>query len=129
VDVPASFIVNCEAFCADCYRGKHVHEAELAGDSGDEREAANNRAYNMRRRKERPKCVRPAHRAFAPRISRKTHCVNGHPLEGENIRVVAETARSGARRICRACGREKMRKFNLRRRRLEIDQVVSAAAA
>ncbi len=126
-DVAATFIVNGEAFCADCYRGGHVNDCEVDGDTGDPRAAAIDRASKMRRRKERAKCMGSMGRAkcvrpFAPRISRKTQCVNGHPLQGENLRP-----NSSGRRICRACQRERVRKFKFLHR-LEIAQGITAAA-
>lgn len=57
-------------------------------------------------------CVNPEHlEAVTPRVNalrsanptainaRKTHCVHGHPLSGENLK----TSRNGAWRYCRTC--------------------------
>lgn len=43
------------------------------------------------------------------RNAAKTHCPNGHPLEGDNLR----RERDGGRR-CRICARARMRKYRLR---------------
>ena len=40
----------------------------------------------------------------------KTHCKNGHPYSGDNLRIDAS---SGARR-CRICDREKVNKYRLK---------------
>lgn len=40
----------------------------------------------------------------------KTHCVNGHPFSGDNLRM------RGNKRYCRMCGRENSRRSNWRRR-------------
>lgn len=60
-----------------------------------------------------PSCVRPDHleavtarentmrsRAPSARNARKTHCPKGHPLSGDNVRLV------GGRRNCSTCKRE-----------------------
>lgn len=39
---------------------------------------------------------------------RKTHCVNGHPFEGDNIQRVVSRPRT---RICRECKNERDRKY------------------
>src|SRR5690606_12614402 len=66
-------------------------------------------------------CVRPDHlepvahaenvrRAdYSKKIARQrsqTHCLRDHPLSGENLRVAPD-----GRRHCRACHREKMRRY------------------
>jgi hypothetical protein len=65
-----------------------------------------------------PGCVNPAHLAVATQRenilrsetnpaavnSRKTHCLNGHPLSGENLHTLA----NGVRR-CQTCYRERMK--------------------
>lgn len=35
----------------------------------------------------------------------KTHCPNGHPLEGDNLRI--SQTKTGERRVCKTCVREK----------------------
>jgi hypothetical protein len=37
---------------------------------------------------------------------RKTHCKNGHPFAGQNLRLLPN-----GNRACRCCGREAMRRF------------------
>lgn len=67
-------------------------------------------------------CVNPAHlepvsakenfsRGFAPAAvnSRKTHCIRGHELAGENL--IFYMCSGKARRRCRICHRELCRKF------------------
>lgn len=63
----------------------------------------------------RPNCVRPSHLEpvtnqtnIVRALSTRTHCKNGHPYVGENVRTV----RTGTRfhRICVVCRREKNRR-------------------
>jgi hypothetical protein len=78
-------------------------------------------------------CVRFIHlRALTPRQhvhatpsgigyknARKTHCLHGHPLSGENL-VLSKTKRGGLRRECRKCVREchnRQRRNNIEQRR------------
>lgn len=69
-------------------------------------------------------CINPSHlepvtprtntlrgSTLAARNASVTHCPAGHELSGANLR------RSGGRRFCRACGREKQRRFKERRLR------------
>jgi hypothetical protein len=71
----------------------------------------------------RPECINPAHlepvthrenilRGSAPAAlqARKTHCVNGHPLSGENLRL------EGRHRRCRICAIERARRWRDLRR-------------
>lgn len=64
-------------------------------------------------------CVNPAHmepvtnrenslRGVGPTAvnAKRTHCVNGHPLSGENLRL----APNGRWRVCRRCEKEKERR-------------------
>jgi len=52
--------------------------------------------------------------AHTPRVNAvKTHCWNGHPLTGENLRV----EQSGGRR-CRICQRERIAAYKREQRRL-----------
>lgn len=51
------------------------------------------------------------------RVNReKTHCVKGHPLSGENLRLHTNK-RGWTSRICRECGRDAMRRLRDRRGR------------
>lgn len=67
-----------------------------------------------------PPCVNPAHlepvthsenvrRGMgAPGLAaRKTHCLRGHPLEGENLRLIMDYHGERTWRGCRACERER----------------------
>lgn len=68
-------------------------------------------------------CVNPAHLepvtnrenalrgiSFSAVNAKKTHCVNGHELSGDNLRITRE--RNGRRgRGCRACNRAMCRKY------------------
>lgn len=75
------------------------------------------------------RCVNPAHlepvtnkentlRGFgwAGENARKTHCVNGHPLSGDNL--LQEPSRPGER-LCRACRAQSNRNRKRRKRRRE----------
>lgn len=74
--------------------------------------------YSVRVEDYDPRCVRCAQRYDIGGIGRvgkihseKTHCPQGHPYSGENLRI-----NSKDRRECRACLREKRRRFKERRR-------------
>lgn len=80
-----------------------------------------------------PLCVNPAHLEVvtqrenmlygshpAARRSRQTKCKRGHPLSGDNVRVVANGTRH-----CSECGRIKARE-NMRRRREESQARLAA---
>ena len=45
--------------------------------------------------------------------TRKTHCVNGHPFSGSNLRIVEEKG-GGKRRRCVTCANEKNRAWRAR---------------
>lgn len=74
-----------------------------------------------------PGCVRPSHlEAVAPRVNnlrsssraaenaRRTHCVNGHELVGENVAI---TVSGGVRRRrCRVCSRLRTAEWKARQR-------------
>lgn len=55
------------------------------------------------------RCCNPAHLEAVTRLvnqrrsepASKTHCIHGHPLAGDNLRVVQK--KDGIRRICRVC--------------------------
>lgn len=51
--------------------------------------------------------------SFGARNARKTHCIHGHPLEGENLRI--RQRRTGVERICRICTRDRHRQHRLRK--------------
>lgn len=70
-----------------------------------------------------PQCVNPRHmepvtprennmRSSSPAAlaARKTHCVRGHPLSGDNVTLIE---RQGGRvdRRCKTCHRERQRKY------------------
>lgn len=70
-------------------------------------------------------CANPWHLEIVPRRenvlrgespmakhARKTHCIHGHPLTGENLYVRPDNEG----RQCRACRQEAMRRFYTRRR-------------
>lgn len=76
-----------------------------------------------------PSCVNPAHldavtagenvRRANERLGRKpgphalkTHCVHGHPLEGDNIKI----RESDGQRLCRQCARDRVMKSKWTRR-------------
>ena len=72
----------------------------------------------------RPRCVNPEHLegvsrrenimrsdAWSAINARKTHCPQGHPYEGDNLRI-----RPNGWRACRACGRETTRRHTERKR-------------
>lgn len=44
--------------------------------------------------------------------SRKTHCPQGHPYAGDNLHL--ECGRTGTKRRCRSCSREKTRRYKAR---------------
>lgn len=67
-----------------------------------------------------PPCVNPDHlkvstiganvlRGNSPAAhhARKTHCVHGHPFEGENLSVIVFNGKP--RRVCRTCARNRAR--------------------
>lgn len=69
-----------------------------------------------------PSCVNPDHLEAVPsRVNtlrgtgptavnaRKTHCIHGHQLSGDNLTI------TGGRRSCRACNREQLRRSRARR--------------
>lgn len=69
-------------------------------------------------------CVNPAHlepvtcqenllrgMTWAAFNSRKTHCKHGHPFDEANTRIAPDGSRA-----CRACGRERTRRFRARRK-------------
>lgn len=73
-----------------------------------------------------PPCVNPAHmelvtcgenvlRGTCPAAlnARKTHCKRGHPLEGENLRILVSGNRN-----CRECERKMQRQRRARKREL-----------
>ena len=73
------------------------------------------------------KCVRPSHlnvttpqnnvlRTDSPPAvnARKTHCINGHPLSGDNLVVIPNR-----RRQCLECRRDNRRRFRSRHRKEE----------
>jgi HNH endonuclease len=45
----------------------------------------------------------------------KTHCVNGHPLSGDNLHIPAVIRPRGSRRVCKTCHRARSRKSYLKR--------------
>lgn len=47
------------------------------------------------------------------RGAERTHCKNGHPLEGDNVRTV-ESSRDGTYRRCRTCERAAKARFRSR---------------
>lgn len=68
------------------------------------------------------KCVNPDHmepvteqvntlRGTGPSAinARKTHCINGHPLEGDNLYL--QGGKYGISRQCRICKRERLRRW------------------
>jgi hypothetical protein len=68
-------------------------------------------------------CVNPAHmepvtreenvlrgESFGAQNARKTHCVHGHPFNEENTYI-----RSNGQRDCRACGRDRTRRYAQRK--------------
>ena len=57
-------------------------------------------------------CVNPAHTRYLTHfeniqasvgVGRKTHCKNGHPLEGDNIRIAKRRTTRGFSRVCITC--------------------------
>lgn len=44
--------------------------------------------------------------------ARKTHCVNGHALTGQNVRI--DTRNGRKLRVCRACAKKRSQDFNVR---------------
>lgn len=65
------------------------------------------------------RCVNPAHlepvtHAENTRRARaeQTHCREGHPLSGENVRIVER--KDGRRRICRTCRAAALRRYRER---------------
>jgi hypothetical protein len=78
----------------------------------------------------RPACVNPDHleavtlrenilRGTGPaaRNARKTHCRNGHPLTGDNVKVYTKPNHSQPGRYCRMCQRMNEQRYAERRRR------------
>lgn len=77
-------------------------------------------------------CINPAHldivtsfentmrsNAASAINARKTHCIHGHPLAGDNLSIQAAKNRSGARRfrrVCLACVRRNNEKYMERKR-------------
>lgn len=76
-----------------------------------------------------PPCVNPRHlylgtvienvrdaiargRFYVP--PRKTHCAQGHALEGDNLRIV--NTKQGERRVCRTCDNTRSRELQRKRR-------------
>jgi hypothetical protein len=78
------------------------------------------RGYHIDHLCRNPSCVRPDHlEAVTPRensirgaMARITHCPQGHPYSGDNLKIV-----SGARR-CRICQRARQREAYQRNKRL-----------
>lgn len=60
-------------------------------------------------------------RRFANR--EKTHCKNGHPLEGENLYL--EIRDGHPRRHCQACRKATMRAFYLQRKESQCQKIAS----
>lgn len=56
-------------------------------------------------------------RGLVNQCKHKTHCVNGHPLSGENLHITAK----GARR-CLECNRQQCREYYHRRKAKEAAQ-------
>lgn len=70
-----------------------------------------------------PRCVNPDHleavtprenclrgMSFAAVNARKTHCIHGHPFTPENV-----YRQGGKRRQCRACNRQAVKRYTMRR--------------
>lgn len=49
---------------------------------------------------------------WAPWLSLKTHCKNGHELSGDNLHVRPSSGGSGIQRVCKTCRREQAKKDN-----------------
>lgn len=49
--------------------------------------------------------------------ARKTHCQKGHPLSGDNVRLLPQSRGTGYYRRCRQCEREQWARGNEKRRR------------
>ena len=86
-----------------------------------------------------PPCVRPDHlepvtrqvntlrgESPAARHAKKAHCVNGHPLSGENlaVRLIAGTSRT--RRRCRECERAGARRQYYRKAGVRVASMAEA---
>ena len=79
-----------------------------------------------------PLCVRPDHlfegddfanmgdasrKGRLPGRLHHTHCVRGHPLSGDNLRIApSKVSKSGTMRVCRACTRMRGRIYDAKRR-------------
>jgi len=65
------------------------------------------------RRSERAREVLAATAGIQPRNGERTHCPQGHPYEGENLRI--EVRKTGVARICRECSNRRARERARRR--------------
>jgi len=85
-----------------------------------------------------PPCVNPAHlylgtvvenvqdavsRNRLHRPPAKTHCLNGHELAGDNLRIV-NTSAEGPRRMCRTCDNARSRERQRTRRAAKSKEIV-----
>ena len=62
-------------------------------------------------------CVNPKHVRYATHADNnryalhvnllKTHCLRGHPLTGENLRLTKKPTRAGFARVCKTCERDR----------------------
>lgn len=71
------------------------------------------------------RCVTPTENAFAGHSNtpaainaRKTHCIRGHPFEGENL--VIEATGKGVARVCRRCRNDRKARARAARRALAL---------